>query len=217
MRSVKAAPNRLRPLFTTVNRRLLPADPLEAITVFEEGKSPVHKALYRLIKRLKKAHIAYVVVGGMAVDAHGHHRLTNDVDVLMTPQSLEQFRRLFVPKNYSQSPDRSRRFVDRVNKITLDILITGGTPGRGHVTPIRFPDPQKVRQQIGAIQYVNLSTLIQLKLAARRHQDFADVVSLIRVHNLDESFLANLHKTLHSDFIECLEEHRRELEYEAQP
>jgi hypothetical protein len=164
---------------------------------------------------LKKAKIDYVVVGGMAIDAHGHHRLTNDVDVLMTPEGLELFRRLFVPKAYGQMPERTRRFVDRVNKITLDILITGGIPGRGHRTEIRFPDPRQVGVQIGGVRYIALPSLIQLKLAARRHQDFADVVSLIRVHNLNETFLKHLHQTLHRDFIECLEEHRRELEYEA--
>lgn len=49
-------------------------------------------------------------------------------------------------------------------------------------------------------------TLIQLKLAAHRHRDFADVVNLITVHKLDESFLKRLHQSLHADFIECLEE-----------
>ena len=62
---------------------------------------------------------------------------------------------------------------------------------------------------------INLETLIQLKLAARRHQDFADVVNLIRVHNLDESYQAKLHPSLHRDYIECLEEKRREDEYES--
>ena len=38
---------------------------------------------------------------------------------------------------------------------------------------------------------------------------------LIRVHNLDESFLPRLHTSVHQDFIECLEEKRREEEYEA--
>jgi energy-converting hydrogenase A subunit M len=62
---------------------------------------------------------------------------------------------------------------------------------------------------------VDRATLIQLKLAARGHQDFADVVNLIRAHNLDESFLANLHPAVHQDFIECLEEKQHEDEYEA--
>jgi hypothetical protein len=65
------------------------------------------------------------------------------------------------------------------------------------------------------IRFVNLETLIQLKLAARRYQDFADVVSLIRAHDLDESFADRLHPSVRRDYIECLEEKRREDEYEA--
>ena len=55
----------------------------------------------------------------------------------------------------------------------------------------------------------------QLKLAARRYQDFADVVQLIRAHQLEEAFANRLHPSLQPDYIECLEEKRREDEYEA--
>ena len=71
------------------------------------------------------------------------------------------------------------------------------------------------QQRIKNAKVVTLPQLIQLKLAARRHQDFGDVVFLIRVHNLDESFLDHLHPSVHGDFIECLEEKRRDDEYEA--
>jgi hypothetical protein len=54
-----------------------------------------------------------------------------------------------------------------------------------------------------------------LKLAARRWRDFADVVELIRFNDLDESFLSRVHPSVHKDFIECLEEKRREDEYDA--
>ena len=81
--------------------------------------------------------------------------------------------------------------------------------------PIAFPDPDQVGEIIRNVRVVNLTTLIQLKLAARRHQDFADVVNLIAVRNLDESFRTRLHPSVRQDFIECLEEKRREEEYLA--
>ena len=99
--------------------------------------------------------------------------------------------------------------------MTLDILVTGRFPGSGKPGPIAYPDPAAVRERIENIEVVNLPTLIQLKLAARRHQDFADAISLIRVHQLDESFADRLHPSVRSDYIECLEEKRREDEYEA--
>ena len=192
-----------------------PADPLEAISMFHRGKDPAHQTLRRLIKRLEKANIPHAVMGGMAVYAHGYRRLTDDVDVLLTRESFEEFKRRFVPKNYEPVPGRSRRFTDRANGVTVDVLLTGLYPGMGKPGPIAFPDPVSVRQQINDMQYIDQLTLIQLKLAARRHQDFADVVNLIRANNLDESYLDRLHPSLRQDFIECLEEKCRDDEYQA--
>ena len=45
--------------------------------------------------------------------------------------------------------------------------------------------------------------------------DLAEAVSLIAANHLDESFLPLIHPWTHRDFIECLEEKRREDEYEA--
>ena len=67
----------------------------------------------------------------------------------------------------------------------------------------------------GTIIYLGGTFNDSNKLAARRYSDFGDVVFLIRVHNLDESFLEKLHPSVHKDFVECLEEKRREDEYEA--
>ena len=72
-----------------------------------------------------------------------------------------------------------------------------------------------VGEVIEDARVVDLTTLIPLKLAARRYQDFADVVALIRVHELDEAFSEQVHPTLRGDYIECLGEKRREDLYEA--
>ena len=64
-------------------------------------------------------------------------------------------------------------------------------------------------------QNIDLPTVIQLKLAARRYQDLADVVNLIRANELDESFQEKLHPSVRADFIECVAEKQREDEYEA--
>jgi hypothetical protein len=105
--------------------------------------------------------------------------------------------------------------VDRANDVTIDILVTGLFPGTGKPGPISYPNPTEVGQTIDKIRVLNLVTLVQLKLAARRYQDFADVVNLIRSNNLEESFTKDLHPSVHGDFIECLEEKRREEDYEA--
>lgn len=190
-------------------------DRLKEIDRFFEGRGREHKTMRRLVQKLEKAKIPYAIMGAMAVNAHHYERTTKDVDVLLTPEGFAEFCRRFVPKAYDPTPGRPRRFLDRRHQITFDILVTGLFPGSGKPGPIAFPDPDEVSEVIQSIRVVKLPTLIQLKLAARRYTDFGDVVNLIRANNLDESFLPNLHSSVHQDFIECLEEKRREEEYEA--
>ena len=188
---------------------------LQEIGVFFENKSPQHKAMKRLAQPLEKAEIPYAIMGAMAVNAHGARRTTDDVDVLLTREGLEQFRHQFVGKTHDQVEGRDRRFIERRSKVGVDVLVTGLYPGRGKPGPFAFPDPGEAGVKIDDIQVVSLPQLIQLKLAARRYYDFGDVVFLIRVHNLDERFMDQLHPSVHRDFLECLEEKRREDEYEA--
>lgn len=183
--------------------------------MFFQKNDPVHKTMRRIVKQLEKAKISYAIVGGMAVNAHGHRRTTDDLDVLLTADGLAEFGNRFVPKHYEKHPKRPHRFTHRKNQIIVDFLVTGLFPGSGRPGPIAYPDPAAVREMIDDIQVVELATLVQLKLAARRYHDFGDVVSLIRVHQLDESFADRLHPSVRSDYIECLEEKRREEEYEA--
>lgn len=183
--------------------------------MFFQRKDPVHQTMYRLVQRLEKAKIPYAIVGAMALNAHNQRRTTDDVDVLLTAEGLAEFRRHFVDKHYEAVPGRRRRFVERKSQVRVDVLVTGLFPGSGKPGPISYPDPASVSLTIDDVRVVDLVTLVQLKLAARRFQDFGDVVALIRVHQLDEAFAKRLHPSVRRDFIECLDEKRREEEYEA--
>jgi hypothetical protein len=188
---------------------------LKEIDMFFQKRDPVHKTMRRLAKQLEKAKIPYAVLGGMAVNAHGYQRTTGDLDVLLTAAGFAEFRRRFVPKHYQPHAERGRRFTDQKNQVTVDFLITGMYPGSGRPGPVAFPDPAQSSGVIEAVKVVDLLTLVQLKLAAHRHQDFADVVHLIDVHKLDETFADRLDPSLRRDYLECLDEKRREDEYEA--
>ena len=158
--------------------------------------------------------IAYAIVGGMAVNAHRHPRTTGDVDFLVRGRGAGCYPALVGQGLLVSVAGRSRRFLEPETGVQLDVLVAGHFPGSGEPGPIAFPDPSAVAQVINDLRCVDLKSLIELKLAAHRHQDFADVVNLISVHHLDESFLSQLHQSVHKDFIECLEEKRREDEYE---
>jgi hypothetical protein len=189
---------------------------LKEIDLFFEGRGREHQTLRRLVQRLEKAKIPYAIIGAMAVNAHGAERTTKDVDVLVTQEGLDRFRIQYVGKSYDPIEGRPRRFVEKRSKVSIDFLVTGRFPGSGKPGPIAFPDPGEASLRIKNTSVVTLPHLIQLKLAARRYQDFGDVVFLLRVHNLDEAFMDKLHPSVRSDFMECLEEKRREDEYEAQ-
>src|SRR6516162_8242871 len=167
-------------------------DRLEAIGMFFQKRSPQHQTMRRLVRRLKKAGIPYAIMGAMAVNAHGAERTTRDVDVLLTSEGLDRFRREFT-EEYERVEGRPRRFVERQSGVTVDCLVTGRYPGSGDPGPLAFPDPTEASQEIEKIRVLTLPQLVQLKLAARRFYDFGDVVFLIRTHNLKESFLQELH------------------------
>ena len=181
---------------------------LKEIDLFFQKKDPVHQTMRRLARRFADAPgIPYSIVGGMAVNAHKYERTTGDVDFLLTADSFAAFQQKFVGKLYAPVARRPRRFLDRTSDITIDFLITGFYPGNGDPGPIAaYPDPddsfadhcQKVPR------VVDLATLIQLKLAARRTKDFADVEELIRFNNLNESFADRLHPSVKGDYLECL-------------
>jgi hypothetical protein len=183
--------------------------------MFFQRKDPVHQTMRRTARRLARAGIAYAVCGGMAVNAHRYQRTTGDVDILITAAGLREFRKRHVKKNYAPVPDRPFRFTDRTSNVTVDFLIAGHFPGSGDPGPIAYPDPASACETVDDVCVLDLATLIELKLAARRHKDFGDVVELIRCNNLDEAFADRLHESVRGDYIECLEEKRREDLYEA--
>ena len=187
---------------------------VKEIDMFFQGSDPVHQTMRRVATEFDRANIAYVIVGGMAVNAHRHSRTTRDVDFLVSASGIAAFRQLAKTAGFEPVAGRSRRFVDRTTGIHFDFLVTGLFPGSGAPGPIAYPDPATVAQNIDDLQIVDLPTLVQLKLAARRHQDFADVVNLIRANELDETFGQQLHPSVQADYVACLEEKRREDEYE---
>jgi hypothetical protein len=188
---------------------------LREISMFFDGTDRVHRAMRKVVDIFEQQQIEYVIVGGMAVNAHRHQRTTGDVDILVRPEGLAKVRDLVATGTFSSVAGRSRRFIEPSEGVQFDLLVTGLFPGSGKPGPIPFPDPTVVAQTVRDVRVANLKTLIELKLAAHRYQDFADVVSLIRANDLDESFMSQLHLSVHKDFIECLEEKRREDSYES--
>src|SRR6266446_242583 len=180
------------------------------MAMLTQRRSPAHQAMRRLARHLGAADIPYAIVGAMAVNAHGAKRGTDDVAVLLTREGLERFHERFVGPVYEVVPKRWRHFTARQSGVAIEVVLTGFHPGREGRGPVTFPAPADGCVEIDRIAVVSLRQLLQLKLAARRYYDLGDVCRLIRVHDLDEAFAEDLHLSVRQDYMNCLEENRRD-------
>lgn len=176
---------------------------------------PVLRTAHRVGTALNRARLPYAIAGGAAVSLRGANRATNDVGLVLTHKTFGRFQRLVRKLQIDQVPGKPRRFRDRVHGTRLEIMIAGMNAGRMKRSEVSIPTPSNAGEMIGDLKVVGLLPLVELKLAAGRFNDFADIVFLIREHCLNESFAVALHPSLRPSFESCLAEHRRELEFIA--
>lgn len=146
----------------------------------------VHVALRRLAERLEQEQVDYAIVGGMALVAHGYRRFTEDIHVLMTPESLDRFHERLLGRGYVPAfPGARKTFRDTETGVRIEVLTAGEYPGDGKPKPVAFPDPRTVRFEREGLWIIALEPLLELKLASgssapHRLRDLADVQDLIR-------------------------------------
>lgn len=149
-----------------------------------EGRSAVQIALHAITHRLEELGIPYAVVGGMALFLHGYRRFTEDVDILVTREGLEEIHRKLEGRGYLPLFKSSENLRDTNLGVRIEFLVTGEYPGDGRPKPVSFPDPVSEGIEINGIQVLNLDKLIELKLAsgkaAHRVRDLGDVQEMIR-------------------------------------
>ena len=171
----------------------------------------VYDTLRRLARRLDEERMDYVVVGGMALVEHGYRRTTEDIDIVMRPETLEAFRERCVGRGYLPAfAGAKKAFRDTESGVRIEVLTTGGYPGDGKPKPIAFPDPGE-RAVVGEeFRYVPLETLIELKLASgltapHRIQDLADVQSLIHHAKLARDLAERLDPSVRDEYVRLWE------------
>jgi hypothetical protein len=162
-----------------------------------EGHSAVFLSLRKIAGRLDELGIPYAIAGGMALFAHGFRRFTEDVHPLVTPDGLAQIHAALDGLGYVPPFLGSKQLRDGETQVRIEFPVAGQFPGDGRPKPVAFPDPTTVSIEIEGIRYLNLSTLIDLKLASGmtapgRLKDLADVQELIRILALPADFAARL-------------------------
>ena len=182
------------------------AKTLSEIDEFFMNKGRVHQTLDRLAARFAEHGIAYAVIGGMALAAHGFVRPTEDVDVLLTPHGLEQFRSGLLGLGYVPAFSGAlKTFRDTETGVRIEVITQGEYPGDGEPKPVVFPDPSDVSMDESGISVVGLPTLVELKLASglsapHRLRDLADVQELIVRRGLTREFAEGLNESVRQEY-----------------
>jgi hypothetical protein len=181
---------------------------VESMRYFE-GRSELHRTLVKLQKNFDKLGISYVVIGGMALAAHGSVRMTEDIDVLVTRSDLAKVHERMVGRGYVRLFEGSKHVRDAETRVKIEFVIAGGFPGDGKPKPISFPDPADAEPvEHDGVKFIGLARLIELKLASgmtggpERAKDLVDVQQLVTVLHLPRDFTNGLNPAVHAKFHE---------------
>lgn len=180
--------------------------------------NPVKKSLRKITSKLSALRIPHAVVGGMALVLHGFERTTVDVDLLVTEEGLRAAHEALEGLGYVAPFAGSKNLRDAETGVRIEFLVAGNYPGDGKPKPVAFPDPSGVGMEVDGIRVIQLPRFIELKLAsgmtggAARLKDFADVVALIQILGLPESFAADLNEYVRPKFLELWHDLKRQPE-----
>jgi hypothetical protein len=160
------------------------------------------RSIKLVIETLNQAGIRYIVVGGLAVNAHGYFRVTNDLDLVVSLEPANIIAALHaldcigfrpkIPVTPEQFADQALResWVRDKNMVVFQLW------SDDHLrTPIDifvmepFPFPEEaaraIHQEIypGVIApFVSLPTLLAMKHRANRARDLLDIENLRKLH-----------------------------------
>lgn len=178
---------------------------------FFMGEGKLNDALSRLARDLRDQEIDYVVIGALALLAHGYPRFTEDIDVVVTREGLERFHEVLIGRGYLPAFAGARkRLRSTADGTPVELIASGEYPGDGKPKPVSFPNPADDAVEIEGIKYPTLEKLIELKLASGltapdRLKDLADVQELIKVRGLSVDYAENLNPYVRGKFIELLD------------
>ena len=153
--------------------------------------------------------IPYSICGGVAVCLHGYQRNTVDLDLVIRSRDTEVVRKILLDGGLIWDPGHAK--FRSPGGIAVKFLIADQKAGKGSEVTVPEPNGDQNFEQREGVIVVRLSRLIEMKIACgtghlrRTHKDFADVVELIAVRNLDSSFARFLHPSLRLTFRELVQ------------
>jgi hypothetical protein len=186
---------------TMAYEKKLRSDPdlvIREASLYFNQQGDLHQTLQDLTRRLAEARIPYALIGGLALAQHGFVRMTEDIDILLTPEGLNHFKEQMLGRGYVLAFSGARKtFRATDTGVRIEVITSGEYPGDGLPKAVSFPNPATVAEERGGYQVISLDKLIELKLASgmtapHRRRDLADVQDLIRVLALSSDFAEKL-------------------------
>lgn len=142
-----------------------------------------------LLRLLNSKSVKYLLIGGYAVIAHGHPRLTNDLDVVVArdESNIERVLETLVEFGFpsvtgSPHPFSEPKSVVRmgVEPVKIEIL--------NYLEGVRFEDAYQRRETRPVedirVDLISLDDLLLNKIAVGRDKDILDVKELRRINNI---------------------------------
>ena len=157
---------------------------------------------------LADAEIPHSVCGGVAVCLHGYQRNTIDLNLIIRKDDAQRVRSILEQAGLVW--DSQEAEFRSGSGMVVQFLYAGERAGSG--SEVYLPDPEG-DSNIGILEglpVLKLSKLIEIKIACgtgnvrRTHKDLADVVELIAIRHLNNSFARFLHKSVRKDFRELV-------------
>ena len=147
---------------------------------------------------LADAHLCHVIIGGLAVYLHGDtERKPRDVDLLIGPGDVDAIGETLTSAQYTWHNFR-KAYCSPLGVRTEPHW--NGKKSRGRT--LHLPDPTAIAVDfIDGLPVIALTPLIESKLECELQSESGkaceskhrnDVLTLIRIHNLDESYADNL-------------------------
>ncbi len=179
------------------------------------GEARVNYALKQLVADLQNHCIDYAIIGAVALFAHGYERLTDNINLLLTVEGLDKFRKELLGRGpwgacgYDQTASR-KEVTSYPYGVKIKIVTTGDYPGDGKPKPVSIPEPTAALTEINGVKFVTFEKLIELKLASgmtapHRLKDLADVQELIKIRGLEPEFAERLDPYVRGKFVELAE------------
>ena len=157
-----------------------------------------------IVRGLNEAGVQYVVAGGLAVNAHGYARFTNDVDLVvrLTPADIQAafsaLKKLGYQPSVPVTPDQFSSPTERrklIKEKNMKVLQMWSDQHRETPVDIFVKEPFAFDREYAAavveslapgvpVRFVSLTTLIAMKRKAARATDKIDVENLSAIQKL---------------------------------